>query len=140
MKVPFLLSVTAALTLFGCTGDPAGPDPDTFDIVVHLDWPMVREQGFVDARWEASTSGYVPAQDSTFAEGVFDGSGKALVEYAVYCRPGDYTGVGLRMWGRYTAYGDAVCYVHISGVECTAEPQYITVERPPDQEFCQQPE
>ena len=81
-----LLTVFGVVLLVaGCGEDPVGSRdieiPDV-DIRVVLDWPAVREDELLDARWAAYTAGWGYPY-TVWASGEFDATGLTMVEYTV---------------------------------------------------------
>jgi hypothetical protein len=137
-----LVAVAAALLVANSCGDDRrvlDPDFGYVDIVLTLDWPMAREDGFVATRWSA-----LSVYPDFLIEGEFDANGLALIEFTDTCTLGEPLLVWINYEGHYTAAqpGTEECYGGIyksDHVLCTASPQTFVAPRP-EGPGCQRPD
>ena len=118
------VSFAAALLLVGCGSDSGPTGPETVRIAVTVDWPLAREEGFVNARWQLIE--YMDAQHKNVLvkEGSFSAGGIAEIRYTTTCRVGfGLTGHEIRLRGNFTADDCLMAANH----DCTSEPQTFTV-------------
>ena len=131
-----LVAVAAVLLVLNSCGDDTpervlDPDFQSVDIVITLDWPMAREDGFVATRWVAS-SFFGWGMDSY--EGEFDANGLALIEFTQRCMLGEPADASIYYEGHYTAAqpGSDVCFgeTERDQFQCTSNPQTFVAPRP----------
>jgi hypothetical protein len=121
MKRPIAV-VAVLLAFFACGDDSAGPQPTT-TIRVNLDWPMAREDGFIDARWELWL-----IQDIE-DEGTFSSNGTATVVYESYCSEGNSsTGYIIDVSGHFEG-GEGQCFDRIMPA-CSSTEQLFVIDDP----------
>ena len=130
-------SLMIAYMLTGCGGDDAtGPAPERQTrISVTIDWPAVRHEGFVDARFEVWKIMDAQHDNVVVAAGTLPSSGVTTIAYTATCREGWVTGHYITLRGHYTAYEELGYEDCMEGVPaiCTAEPQQYSVpQRDPD--------
>ena len=117
-------SVAAAMILacVACGDDSTGPRPNTA-ITVTLDWPTVREEGFVEARW------WLYVIQLTVDEGVFAQNGTVVVRYEASCSEGSpSTGYLINVIGQFEG-ADGGCFDTLMPA-CTSQEQLIVIDDP----------
>jgi hypothetical protein len=136
-----------ALGVSAACSDPTGPELTR--IVVTLDWPLAREPGFVDARWQLirydpESPDLLGPRGPVVQSGVIDSSGTSVVRYDASCDGGEFgsTGHRIEVFGHFEANeGTALpeCSTWAPH-RCTSVPQ--TVGLPSDLPFeeCGPPE
>ena len=104
----FRLAGLVALGLSAACSDPAGPELTT--IVVTVDWPLAREPGFVDARWQLirydpGRSDLMGPRGPVVQNGIIDSTGSFVVRYETRCDEGMYgsTGHRIEVFGAFEA-------------------------------------
>ena len=140
------MNITVCATTAACS-DPAGPE--LTEIVVTVDWPVAREAGFVEARWQLIR--YDP--DSPFLlgprgpvaqSGVIGSTGMFTVRYSTSCGEGEFgfTGHRIEVLGHFTGHeGRALpeCTTWAPH-QCSSIPQAVSLQSNPPIEECRPPE
>lgn len=119
--------VAAVLLAFSC-GDESGPtNPEqTVQIDLTIDWPLARQDGFTDARWELWKHMDTQHDNVLVKGGRFSRSGVARVRYTATCHVGGFVyGYDLAVYGHFEG-AEQQCGLGVSE-HCTSEPQTYTV-------------
>ena len=142
--------IIAGLVVLGTTAacsDPAGPEMT--EIVVTVDWPVAREPGFVDARWQLIQ--YDPEspivlgpRGPVLQSGVIGSTGIFKVRYSASCGEGElgFTGHRIEVLGHFTGHeGRALpeCTMWAPH-QCSSNPQTTALQSNPPFEECRPPE
>ena len=119
------ISLAAALLLVGCGSDSGPTGPETVRIALTVDWPLAREEGFDNARWQLFKFMDAQHENVLVRTGSFSAGGIAEIRYTTSCRLGGLTGHEIRLRGRFT--GHANDCLMAANHDCTGEPQNFTV-------------
>ena len=96
----FRLGSFIALGASVACSDPTGPE--LTEIVVTVDWPVAREQGFTDARWQLirydpESPDLLGPRGPIVQSGVIGASGSFVVRYDALCEGGVFGATGHRI-------------------------------------------
>jgi hypothetical protein len=118
--------LTALVGLSACSESATGPSETPHDIVVTLDWPLVREPGLSDAIWRLERITRVGANE-VVDQGDFASDGTAILAFRVTCSESGFASTGhvIELTGRL-ASNQWVCSQF--SVSCTQDPQHRTFE------------
>ena len=136
-----------ALGVCAACSDPVGPELAT--IVVTVDWPLAREPGFVEARWQLIR--YDPGSPELLGprgpivqSGVIDSTGTSVVRYETRCDRGEFgsTGHRIEVFGHFeanerTALPECTTW---APHRCSSVPQPVGLPSNPLLEECRPPE
>jgi hypothetical protein len=90
------------LPLAACGNDsaPTFAEDVWVDVTVLVDWPLVREEGFVDARWELTETKYPEYLHRRVKRGVFPPDGMVTLHYTGWCDDNEERVVNYNIWAR----------------------------------------
>ena len=143
----FIIAGLVVLSTTVACSDPAGPD--LTEIVVTVEWPVAREPGFVDARWQLIQYG----PDSPFLlgprgpvvqSGVIGSTGMFKVRYSASCDEGEFgvTGHRIEVFGQFAGHEGrslAECTTWAPH-RCISIPKTASLQSNPTFEECRPPE
>ena len=111
------IPLTALVGLSACS-ETTSPSATPHDIVVTLDWPLVREPDFSDASWRL----VLAKDDALVQQGEFASDGTAVLAFRVTCSESGFalTKHQVQVSGRF-ANNEWVC--HWRDVKCFQDPQ-----------------
>ncbi len=143
----FVLACLAVCFAAAACSGPA--EPELTEIVVTVDWPVAREPGFVDARWQLiqydpESPVLLGPRGPVLQSGVIRPTGMFTVRYGASCGGGDSGSPGHRIevFGHFTGHeGRALpeCTTWAPH-QCSSSPQTTTLPSDPPFEECRPPE
>ena len=123
--------LTALVGLSACSERTTVPSETPHDIVVTMDWPLVREPGLSDARWCLERITRAWEENEFVQQGDFASDGAATVAFRVMCSESAFASAehSLKIAGRL-ASNEWVCTGPTPSLKCTQDPQHLTFESP----------
>jgi len=124
----YLLIAAAALAVScGSDSGPTDPSAQRVRIDLTIDWPLAREDGFVNAHWTLTKVMDTQHDNVVVKQGNFSRDGTARVTYTTTCysefsSKGHYIG----LFGRFEG-ADEQCAMGPGPHYCTSEPQTVVV-------------